>query len=91
MNNQDKMRNQLRMAEAVQVAIEKVEKQVLATFSRDPRNVGQGALAQTAKFLDEDHGYRSLVGRRTAHQTQAIMYGVAALVDAIRYESASVD
>lgn len=83
MNNRQKMEHHLHRAEVVQQQVEMTEERALARAQQDPRNVGQGALYVAGRDLDTDMGYRALVAKRNAHEVQAQMYGIAAILEAI--------
>lgn len=71
MSNRDKMKHHLDEAERWQRRVAGYEA-AAARETNDPY--------EQSRILDR-HDYRSAVGTRNGHQQQAIMYGIAALVD----------
>lgn len=84
MTNREKMELHIRKAEAWQEQILSFETQALERAKT--RDIGDQDPYYVAKrALDDFFPYNRAVANRNAHQAQANMYGIAAIVDAVSF------
>lgn len=83
--NWEKMRYHVKKAEEWQAQVLKMEDDALAEVQTRPNPTQQSHLYMAARSLDDHFWYRRAVANRNSHQTQANMYGIAALLEAISF------
>lgn len=85
MTNREKMEFHIREAERWQEEIVQLEDHALEEAKKKPNPTRQSHSYMAARSLDDHYWYRRAVANRNAHQAQANMYGIAAMVDAVSF------
>lgn len=93
MTNRDKMLNHISKAEEWDLRVKFLEgeadRRAVKKVTDDGR--GQNSEYVAATLLADNFWYKQAVGKRNSHRSQATMYGIAALVDEIRFRPPVVD